>query len=310
MRMVFFVSSCLSQLKMASPIDSQVFRMTLPTKPSQTTTSTGCAKRSWPSMLPRKLSELCFEHLEDFLGEFAAFHVFLADRHQADGRVFVAEDVARINRAHDAVLHKVHRVAGRRSRRRRSGRKRCVSVGMMEAMPGRSTPGKRAELDRGRGDGGAGVAGADDGVGVALFHQIDRAADGGIFFPADGFDRFIRHLDDLRGVNDLDRGDRCSRVFSVRPRSAACRRRGKACRCAGIRAAPSRRRPRDWAGRNRRPWHRVRFSSGARVCGLSPLNAKRNVERGAASLLSGDSSTRRDQALRLAASTVSTWRPL
>ena len=48
--------------------------------------------------------------------------------------------------------------------------------------------GQRAQLDRGRGDGGAGVSRADDRLGVAVFHQIHRAADGGILFSPDRID--------------------------------------------------------------------------------------------------------------------------
>ena len=49
------------------------------------------------------------EHLEDFLGEVAPFHVFVADRHQADGRLFILEDMPGVNRAHDRVFHHVFR---------------------------------------------------------------------------------------------------------------------------------------------------------------------------------------------------------
>src|SRR6266853_654172 len=57
-------SSCLSHAKIATEIDSHVFKITLPTKPSHTTTSTGSSKRCRPSILPTKLSELLFSILK------------------------------------------------------------------------------------------------------------------------------------------------------------------------------------------------------------------------------------------------------
>ena len=44
------------------------------------------------------------QHLEDFLGLLGAFHVLFAERYQAYRRILVAENVARINRAHERVL--------------------------------------------------------------------------------------------------------------------------------------------------------------------------------------------------------------
>ena len=77
-----------------------------------------------------------------------------------------------------------------------------------------------AQLDRRRRDRRAGVTGADDRRGFALFHQIDRAADGGILFPPNGLRR-RRRSSRPPGWNGRSRpGDRCSCVSSVRPRSA------------------------------------------------------------------------------------------
>ena len=79
-----------------------------------------------------------------------------------------------------------------------------VSEGMSAAMPGPIDARQGAQLDRRRGDSRAGVPRADDRGGFAFFHQIDRAADGGIFLPPDGFDRAVGHRDDLGRMNDLD----------------------------------------------------------------------------------------------------------
>ena len=84
MRVLFFISSCLSHLKIASPIDSQVFKMTLPTNPSQTTTSTGIGKKIVAFDVAAEVERALLQHLENFLRQVAALHVFVADRHQAD----------------------------------------------------------------------------------------------------------------------------------------------------------------------------------------------------------------------------------
>src|SRR6266516_4355979 len=66
-RIFVCISSCLSHWKIATEIDSHVFKITLPTKPSHTTTSTGSSKRWRPSMLPTKLIELFFSILKTSL---------------------------------------------------------------------------------------------------------------------------------------------------------------------------------------------------------------------------------------------------
>ena len=60
-------------------------------------------------MLPTKVERALLQHLEDFLGHLAAFHVFLAERYQTDRRILVAENMARINRAHECILKKMFR---------------------------------------------------------------------------------------------------------------------------------------------------------------------------------------------------------
>ncbi len=71
-------------------------------------------------------------------------------------------------------------------------------------MPGRSTPGRVRSLIVVAATAAPVWPGADHGLGLLLFHQINGAADRGIFLAADGLDRFVRHLDHLGGMDDLD----------------------------------------------------------------------------------------------------------
>ena len=188
---------------MASPTDSQVLRMTLPTKPSQTTTSTGCAKRSWPSMLPRKFSALRLEHLEDFFREVVALYVLAADRHQADRGILVAEDVARIDRAHDRVLQQVlgSRVAVRagvdQDENIRFGGNDGGDAGPIDAR-------QRAQLDRRRGDAAPVWPALTIASASPFFTRSTARLTDESFFRRTAFDRAVAHLDDLGGVDDLD----------------------------------------------------------------------------------------------------------
>ena len=47
------------------------------------------------------------------------------------------------------------------------------------------------------------MPGTDNGIGLAMLDQIDRAAHRGIFFPPHRFHRTIAHFDYLRGVDNL-----------------------------------------------------------------------------------------------------------
>ena len=63
---------------------------------------------------------------------------------------------------------------------------------------------QRAKLDRRPGDHRPGMAGAHDRVGVAAFHQIDRAAHRGVLLSANRVDRMFVHPDDLSRMDDFD----------------------------------------------------------------------------------------------------------
>ena len=79
-----------------------------------------------------------------------------------------------------------------------------VSVGMMAAMPGRSMPGSVRSLIVVAATAAPVWPALTIGVGFSFFHQIHGAADRRIFLAPHGFDRAIRHLDDLGRMHDLD----------------------------------------------------------------------------------------------------------
>ena len=189
---------------MASPTDSQVLRMTLPTKPSQTTTSTGMSKKIVAFDVAAEVERAALQHLEDFFRQVGAFHILAANRHQTDRGILVAEHVARIDRAHDRRIGADVRARASLFAPASIRTKIFVSEGKMAAMPGPIDSRQGAQFDRRRGDGGAGVARADNRGRFALFHKINRAADGRVFLAPDGIDGAIGHLDNLGRMHDLD----------------------------------------------------------------------------------------------------------
>ena len=86
-----------------------------------------------------KVERTLLQHFEDFLGHLIAFYVFLAERYQTDRRIFVAEYVARINRAHECILKKLLRagidVCARidQNENIRFCRKHCCDAGTIDA---------------------------------------------------------------------------------------------------------------------------------------------------------------------------------
>src|SRR5206468_3059931 len=67
------------------------------------------SKESMAFDVATKVQPALLQHLEDFLGQIASLHIFVADRHQTDRRILVAEDMSRIDGAHDGVLQHVFR---------------------------------------------------------------------------------------------------------------------------------------------------------------------------------------------------------
>src|SRR6266480_877485 len=124
-----------------------------------------------------KVERTLLEHFEDFLGLLSAFHVFFAERYQTDRRTLVAENVARINRAHKRVLKKVFGprvdVCARIDQNKNirfCWKYRC-DAGTVDAR-------QCTELDRTRGDSCSGVARAHDRICLAAFHKVDGATHG------------------------------------------------------------------------------------------------------------------------------------
>ena len=143
------------------------------------------------------------EHVEDLAGYFGAFAFFLAVAHETDDWVFDAEEVLHVDAAHDGLLEEVDGAAVD------AGTGVDEEAGAVEVREGSADGGafdaaEGAEFDGGGGDGCAGVASADDGLGAALFDEIGGDGDGAVLFLADGFDGAVVHVDDLGGVDDFD----------------------------------------------------------------------------------------------------------
>ena len=72
--------------------------------------------------------------------------------------------------------------------------------------------GQRAQLDAGRGDHPTGVAGGEDGVGLAMLDQIHGHGEGALFLAAQPHDRLFIHREDFWRVDDLDSWGEMSRL--------------------------------------------------------------------------------------------------
>jgi hypothetical protein len=64
--------------------------------------------------------------------------------------------------------------------------------------------GQRAELDGGGGHYAAGVAGRDDGLGLAALDEFHRAGNGAILLLAQAVNGLVLHGQDFAGVDDLN----------------------------------------------------------------------------------------------------------
>ncbi len=161
------------------------------------------SKQIVPFDVAAEIQGAAFQHFEDLLGEIGTFNVLTADRHQADRGILVAEDVTRIDRAHDPVLQQV--LGSGVTVRASVDQDKYVRLGRKERGDPRPIDSRqRAQLDRGRRDRRTCVSGADDGRGFSFFHQIDRPADRGVFLPSDGFNCAVGHGNDLGRMNNFD----------------------------------------------------------------------------------------------------------
>ncbi len=79
-----------------------------------------------------------------------------------------------------------------------------LRVGKALASAGRSTPGIMPMHRLGDGHDGAGIAGGDESIGLAVAHQAGGDADRGVALGADGLGGAVVHGDDLAGVDDFD----------------------------------------------------------------------------------------------------------
>lgn len=71
---------------------------------------------------------------------------------------------------------------------------------------GRSTPGQGFEHALGHGHQRTGIAGADAGIGLASFHQIEDDPHGGVFQGAQRHDRFVAHANHLGCMHETNAG--------------------------------------------------------------------------------------------------------
>ncbi len=173
----FAVSSRLSQLNTALAVALAGLQHDVAGKAVAEDDLDRRSKRSWPSTLPRKFSLLALRSLKiSFVNSFA-FLVLAADRHEADGRIFFAEDELRDDRAHDRILEHVNssgidvRACVDEHADVVLGGQIARDAGPLDALERRSLIVVEATI-------APGVAGAHHGIGVALLDEIDGAIDG------------------------------------------------------------------------------------------------------------------------------------
>ena len=190
---------------------SSVLRATLPVKPSVTTTSTSSVMRSRPSTLPTKVAPVepiqrrVGQQRVGLLDQRVALGRLLADRQQADPRAWRCRSGRGRRRRPSGRTARATRAGTRRWRRRRaapSGVPPGTGIGV--AMAGRDTPLMRPMRSRARGHGGAGVAGADHGRGLAVAHRLGRPHERGVLHAPHARAGVGVHGDDLGRRDDLE----------------------------------------------------------------------------------------------------------
>ena len=179
-------------------------RMTLPVKPSQTTTSTSPFGTSRGSMLPTKrMPGMVLRSWWASLSigrALALLRAVVGQRHAGGG---AALHLVHIAAAHDgegsqhlgAALHiraAVQQQVGLILGRHHGGQRRALDA------PQGADDKACAHMER------AGAAGRDECVAPALLQQVQAHDDGGVLLGADGPGRLVAHLDDLSAVDQLD----------------------------------------------------------------------------------------------------------
>ena len=111
-----------------------------------------------------------------FLGQFGALVRLGAVAQDADARVLVAENLAGVDAAHDG---EIEQMLGRHSTLAPESSRTNSFSGARDDRGDAGTvqPGQRAQADHGGGDNPAGVAGGNQGVGLALLEQVHGAAE-------------------------------------------------------------------------------------------------------------------------------------
>jgi outer membrane receptor protein involved in Fe transport len=145
---------------------------------------------------------LVAHQLARLLDDRRALGAFLADRQQPDPRVGHAADRAGVGAGHDRVLLEVAGLGGDVGPDV-ADHHRAVEGRDDDGDARAAHAGQRAHAQLGGGDAGAGVAGGNDHVGLALGGELHHDADRAVRLRADRLDRGVVHRDHLGGVDDL-----------------------------------------------------------------------------------------------------------
>ena len=139
--------------------------------------------------------------LERFERQFVAFGVLGADAQNADPGILVAEDLARVNAAHDGVMGQVQGLA------------LDVGAGIQQDEfmirrgndRGNAAPvnaGNPAQLESRGGEDAAGIAEGNHRIDLAFMHQLDRAGNRAILLLPQRGGGFVGHGQHLAGMDD------------------------------------------------------------------------------------------------------------
>ena len=173
----------------------------LPTKPSQTTTSTRSLNKSWPSTLPMKFKSSCLQSLKASSVSSLPLESSGADAQDADARVFAAENFTRINAAHHRVMGQMNRFAfdvRAGIEQDELAFRRGNDGGNAAAIHA----GNAAQLERGRRENAAGVAERNNRISFSVIDQFDCAHNRAILFLRTATGRFVLHRQHLAGMDD------------------------------------------------------------------------------------------------------------
>ena len=176
----------------------------LPTKPSQTTTSTWSLNKSWPSTLPMKFKSSFLQSLKASSVSSLPLESSVPMLKNADARIFASQHFARIDAAHHGKLREVQRLAFDV----RAGVEQHKLIFLPRNDRGDAAAihaGNAAELESGRRENAAGVAEGNHRVGLAVADQFGGAGDGRILlFARARLTGLSSIVHDLAGVDDAD----------------------------------------------------------------------------------------------------------